>query len=160
MREIQFSISRNFANFDKRIQVVQHGHIPVTKTDAIGTTHAQLPLDVALVGIANRAQDYLDATVISDYLAREADDTSSNVLGGIRVALIKLVDECGEIFLKNVRLQRWTLIGLISFAVLAMVVVSVMISLLMLSIINQNQTALASFAFISQADINKSTFEV
>eukprot|EP00826_Nyctotherus_ovalis_P040688 TRINITY_DN4031_c0_g1_i1.p5 TRINITY_DN4031_c0_g1~~TRINITY_DN4031_c0_g1_i1.p5 ORF type:complete len:100 (-),score=21.14 TRINITY_DN4031_c0_g1_i1:1285-1584(-) len=97
---------------------------------------------------------------IRDRLIRKANDASSNVLGDIRVALIELVEVCGDIFLKNVELQRWTLVGLISFAVLAMVVMNVMISLLMLSIINQNQTALASFAFISQADISKCTFEV
>jgi len=141
-------------SYDKRIREAQLNYIETERAGVDGNViTVTLPLSMSLIGIINRAQEYINYTTITNELVDETNFISTNVLDVIRISMLQLIQVCEEMLGKNISLQRWILGSLIIFAVVVIIVINILLLILALKIIERNHAALASFAFISEAEI-------
>ena len=143
-------------SYDKKIQEAQLKYIQTERAGVDGKVITiTLPLSMSLIGIINRAQEYINHTTITNELVDETNFISTNVLDVIRISMLELIRVCEEMLGKNISLQRRILGYLNIFAVTVIIVINILFLILVLKIIERNHAALASFAFISEADIAK-----
>jgi len=141
-------------SYDKRIREAQLNYIETERAGVDGNViTVTLPLSMSLIGIINRAQEYINYTTITNELLDETNFISTNVLGVIRISMLQLIQVCEEMLGKNISLQRWILGSLIIFAVVVTIFINILLLILALKLIERNHAALASFAFISEAEI-------
>ncbi len=158
MRRKQYDMNENFADLDAQIRQVESQYLQLVQTllQSSGSTvdiQLSVPLSVALIQIANKADSLVTATEATKSLKVECEFIVKNSIDTLWDAVHNVIALCSSAYTDGIGTKELALEALVIIGAAFTLVCYGVIVPIILKVARQKREALGSFACISAADI-------
>ncbi len=153
-------MNEDFSSLGTSIRAAESQHVSlvqsfVQSTGTIITLEVSVPLSVAVIQVANKADLFLATSTVSEELKLESDFIVENSVDALSDALLHVIDLCASEYLSEIATKEWVLEILVILGAALTIACYVLIVPIILKVVRQKREALGAFAFVPTAEIEK-----